>query len=457
MVKNLNSEPLRPFSLFGRPGFKEPNLAWLEVGSFKSIDEPQRISFCPLTVLAGANSSGKSSMLQALLLLKQTLDVSYDPGAMLLDGANTRVSRASDLVYGASRAGLGGSRFTISLGLEGDSSAKFVFNTGSQKPVEVVEMKVSDRGAAPNSVSLTPHTKETALRGLLDARELEWIGEQFESTKLSVGADRFFLNLHVVPSDERSFVFRLPAVVQEPLEAALTKILHLPGLRGNPERNYPRTAFRSTFPGQFQEYVASIIASWQENRRTELGWVAGHLETLGLTWKVVANEVDDTKVELRVGRLPHARQGGAHDLVNIADVGLGVSQVLPVLVALRLANPGQLILIEQPEIHLHPRAQSLLASPIVEAAMRGVRVVVETHSALLLRGIQTKIAKGELDPNHTVFHWFERDPSSGATTVRSVTPDHFGAIGDWPIDFDETALMSDSAYLDAVEQRALFG
>ena len=81
-------------------------------------------------------------------------------------------------------------------------------------------------------------------------------------------------------------------------------------------------------------------------------------------------------------------------MVSIADVGFGVSQVLPVLVALIVAEPGRLVYLEQPELHLHPRAQVALAQVLAAAAKRGVRVVAETHSSLLLLAVQTLVAEG---------------------------------------------------------------
>src|ERR1044072_2309147 len=75
-----------------RPQAAEPELAIAEitVGGFKSISREQTIEIRPLTILAGANSSGKSSMMQPLLLLKQTLEESYDPGTLLLYGPNVK-------------------------------------------------------------------------------------------------------------------------------------------------------------------------------------------------------------------------------------------------------------------------------------------------------------------------------------------------------------------------------
>jgi predicted ATPase len=141
-------------------------------------------------------------------------------------------------------------------------------------------------------------------------------------------------------------------------------------------------------------------------------------------------------------------------MVNITDVGFGVSQILPALVALEVAVPGQLVHLEQPEIHLHPKAQRSLAKLLADAAIKEKRLVVETHSSILIRGIQTLVAKGELDPQLVKLHWFTRDEETGATRVTSADLDENGAFGsDWPEDFDNTYLESERDYLDAVEAR----
>jgi predicted ATPase len=206
------------------------------------------------------------------------------------------------------------------------------------------------------------------------------------------------------------------------------------------------------YPGVFNDYTAGIIAAWQNRKQNEMiAKLRTDLEFLGLTWKVEARQLDDTSVELLVGRLPHAQQGGARDLVNIADVGFGVSQTLPVVVALLVAAPGQLVYLEQPEIHLHPRAQAAFAKLLRAAVVRGVKVVVETHSALLIRAIQTLVANGNLKNDDVALHWFSRDMIRGWTVVTSATLDRFGSFGDWPEDFDEVTLKADHEYLTAAE------
>jgi predicted ATPase len=231
-------------------------------------------------------------------------------------------------------------------------------------------------------------------------------------------------------------------------------LIHVPGLRGNPERTYSKTsAVGPSFPGTFHDYAASVISNWQASDKAALEQLGAWLEALGLTWKVDARSVDDTRVELRVGRLLRSRRGGAHDMVNVADAGFGLSQVLPVLVALLAARPGQLVYLEQPEIHLHPRAQRRLAGVLAAAAQRGARLVVETHSALLLREIQTLVAKGHLAPDLVKLHWFKRNPEDGVTAMSTADLDQNGAFGDWPEDFDEVHLGAEKDYLDAVEEK----
>jgi predicted ATPase len=232
-------------------------------------------------------------------------------------------------------------------------------------------------------------------------------------------------------------------------------IIHVPGLRGNPERTYTKTtSVGPNFPGTFENYVASVVSQWQSGDNRLLGRLGEWLEELGLTWKVDARSVDDTRVEMRVGRLLHGRRGGAYDMVNIADVGFGVSQILPVLVALLAARPGQLVYLEQPEIHLHPLAQRRLAAILASAAKTRVRVVLETHSALLLREIQTLVAKAEIAPDLVKLHWFKRNPADGITELFTADLDQNGAYGEWPEDFDEIHLASEKDYLDAVEGKA---
>lgn len=431
-------------------------LTRVTVRGYKAIADECSVEIRPLTLLAGANSSGKSSIMQPLLLLKQTLEASYDPGPLLLHGPNVRFTSADQLL---SRRGVRSrvDEFAAGMEVDGESRLTLFFEKQNKKGLDLREMTFEDGAETIRArPSMTQDEILAAVRNLEDFRASL---AKFEKLALewSVLRIRCFLGFGLKPAGSAAEPHILPYFTpSEEFAYQLRRIIHLPGLRGNPERTYQTTAVGSVFPGTFENYVASVVSHWQaasDGRIEELGRA---LEALGLTWKVDARQVDDTQVELRVGRLPHAVRGGAHDLVNIADVGFGVSQTLPVLVALLAAEPGQLIHLEQPEIHLHPRAQAALARVLADAAKRGVKVVAETHSAVLLLAVQTLVAEGHLDPGLVKLHWFTRR-EDGVTQVASADLDDAGAFGDWPEDFGQVILQAEDQYLDAVEARRRAG
>lgn len=196
-----------------------------------------------------------------------------------------------------------------------------------------------------------------------------------------------------------------------------------------------------------------MIVEWdKENDQKKLRGLNQDLVNMGLTGGVWPHQPYETRIELQVSRLPQVPPRKPEDRVNIADVGFGVSQILPVLVALHAAQPGQLVFLEEPETHLHPRAQTALAEILGAAAERGVQVVLETHSSLLLLAVQTLVAEGKVSASKVKLHWFLRN-RDGRTTIRSADLDETGAFGEWPEDFDEVSLRAQSRYLDAAESR----
>lgn len=98
-----------------------------------------------------------------------------------------------------------------------------------------------------------------------------------------------------------------------------------------------------------------------------------------------------------------------------------------------------------------------MATLLANSARRGVRVVVETHSSLLLLGLQSLVADNKFDASDIKLHWFLRDELSGETAVRSADVDEAGRFGDWPEDFADVALEAESRYLDAAETRLANG
>ena len=424
----------------------------ITVKGFKSIAEEREIDIRPLTILAGANSSGKSSIIKPLFMLKQTLEAPYDPGPLLIDGPNVQFTLAEQFLS-KSINGKKTDRFQVQIDIhEFDFcySVSTTFRKG-QSGIEIVKMMIdiknlTDPKSSPRPISIYPGMHPEELKLMV---EQGWIFEGSDVVKHL----RCFLDFESQTQDgDRPVGPVTNSVVTNirmSVEYQILQSIHLPGLRGNPERTYKPTSTGPWYFGTFEYYVATLIHEWQEKQDERLRTVSDALHTLGLTGKIGTEKIGDTRIELQVGRLPHNRNDET-DMVNIADVGFGVSQVLPVLVALIAAEPGQLVYLEQPELHLHPRAQVALAQVLADAAKRGVRVVAETHSSLLLLAVQTLVAEGYLSPELVKLHWFTRN-KNGITEVDSVDLDEAGTYGEWPVDFDDVNLNVQSRFLDAVD------
>jgi predicted ATPase len=440
----------------------------LTVGGYKSIADPLELTLKPLTIIAGANSSGKSSFLQPFLLLKQTIDASFDAGPLLLHGPNVRLTKWEQAINRGKNRTRARLNLEIGLMIE-DKGFHNRYAWDSAKGIRLVE--TTYRGT-PQTTAETPfggtpaatynrNMNSAAIEATFDKTLRDFTRAFYSRTKTKqdvlfvIEERRGFLEpeLRIRRGSSGPQVLSIATLTDgysTKFVEFISSIMHVPGLRGNPERSYLSSSVGGTFPGTMDQYVASMIDTWQRGstaQKAKLHSVADDLEQLGLTWKVAAQRIDDIQIELLVGRLPHAQQGGAQDLVNIADVGFGVSQTLPVVVALHAARPQQIVYIEQPEIHLHPRAQGAIAQSMVAAARRGVFVVAETHSSLIIRAAQTAIARGDIDESLVAFNWFSRDEKTGFTKIDSADLDAQGRFGDWPIDFDEVVEQADWDYL----------
>ena len=414
----------------------------IAVSGFKSLAEECAIDIRPLTILAGANSSGKSSIMQPLLMLKQTLEAPYDPGPLLIDGPNVQFTSAEQFLsklIGEKRA----ERFQIQIQTHKSNVSNAVRTTfrKGKNGIEIVEMTKENLGS-DQALS----TKPLTLYPEMSSEEIKSLGNQ----------DSAFKNFDIVKRSRCFLYFGSQYSsgfyeVTYGLGAYIFNTIHLPGLRSNPEPTYKPASTGPPYPGTFENYVASIIHEWQETGDERLKTLADALYALGLTGQVGTKKIGDTRIELQVGRLSEDRTNEA-DMVSIADVGFGVSQVLPVLVALIVAKPGQLVYLEQPELHLHPRAQVALAQELAAAAKRGIRVVAETHSSLLLLAVQTLVAEGSLPSELVKLHWFTRG-ENGATKIDTADLDETGAYGNWPEDFDDVDLKAQSRYIKAAQSR----
>ena len=232
----------------------------VSVCGYKSIARPTSIEIRPLTVLCGANSSGKSSIMQPLLLLKQTLDASFDPGPLLLDGPNIKFAFAEQLF---SRVGSAeqADRLHIEIAIQPATVLAIRFRKNGGKELAIEWMRYTEPG---EDVSLRPGMTHAEITKILppylkdfartvsdrDKGKVEWRIQRrrcFLAARLQTKGGR--------EAHPNSYLVEPTGEVQHHIRG----IIHLPGLRGNPRRSYPVTALGPAFPGTFETYTASLV------------------------------------------------------------------------------------------------------------------------------------------------------------------------------------------------------
>lgn len=118
------------------------------------------------------------------------------------------------------------------------------------------------------------------------------------------------------------------------------------------------------------------------------------------------------------------------------NVGFGITYVLPVVVALVSAKPGDIVLLENPEAHIHPKGQRILGELLASAGAGGVQIIVETHSDHILNGIRVAAKKGKLQPEKTGMFYFYKDiKDSYKHKVTCPVLDKNGRLNQWPEGF----------------------
>ncbi len=145
---------------------------------------------------------------------------------------------------------------------------------------------------------------------------------------------------------------------------------------------------------------------------------------------------------------------GLEKAVPLRAVGVGVSQVLPVIVQCLVAGPGALVILEQPELHLHPAAQQRLADFLIACTNWGQRILVETHSEYLVLRLRRRIAMDDSDElrQQVAILFAERD-EQGDTTYREVAMNEVGGVIDWPDGFFDQGQNEAHELLIAAAQR----
>ena len=448
-------------------------LKQLQIQNFKGWKDTGTINMAPITLFFGVNSSGKSSIGQFLMILKQTIESPDRKAVFFPGGINSAVQLGSyqEMVYQRN--------------LENRIKFKYEWNLSPQ-------LKFKD---ALSGTNYTANQIEfRAMVGLEDAssrricvEELKYMLSRDSEMLLSIGMERTVGKKHQYRVEVEKYPLkRNPGRVWHPgapvrfygfpdevvayhqnaefvqnlnlqNEILFKSLFYLGPLRTKTDRLYSWSGITPASVGYSGENtVAAILAS--HGRKISFGYkkankpleriVAESLKRMGLIEEFKVSAISKQRQDYEV----KLRTKGSKDWVDLPDVGFGISQVLPVLVQCFYAPSGSIILMEQPEIHLHPSAQSALADVMIDVINsrengkdRNIQLIIETHSEHFLRRMQRRIAENAV-PQEKVSAYFA-DITKTPATLEPLQIDIFGNIQNWPDKFfgDEMGDITEQA------------
>ncbi len=431
--------------------------------NFKSWRDTGQVTLAPLTGLFGSNSSGKTSLIQLILLLKQTVE-SSDRRLVLQ---------------------LGDDRSLVDFGTFQDVIYQHDLNRALEWEVE---------WELPSPLNIARWDEEIQDRSF-DVKELRFSAQVFwksgrngssnagriavrkMSYTLDLGEFEAELGMEMKDADEFQLISRpelkrnrgRPPRVSAPMKcygfpdevranyqnaSFLSdivlefenlfgkRVFYLGPLREYPKRQYVWAGAKPTDVGRKGEgVVEAILASREAGNSYSFGRGRKRklLEEVLAHWLKEMNLIESFAVRpvkegSKLYQVWVSRHPGTSEVL-ITDVGFGVSQVLPVITLLYYVPEGSVVILEQPEIHLHPSVQAGLADVIIDAVRhRKVQVILESHSEHLLRRLQRRIAEEVLEEKQVSLYFCRSNPD-GSSSLQRLETDMFGQIHNWPEDF----------------------
>ncbi|MGB2712118.1 MAG: AAA family ATPase [Conexibacter sp.] len=473
----------------------------LEIENLKSLGGRHSVEMAPITLIYGPNSSGKSSLLQALAVLKQTLE----PRAARLDIERQPLNLRGELVdlgsFGAAvhrhelkrplRLGVqfaaGPARPNVRPRMHADSSGYVKLGFRLDGKSHTVKQADVTLGIDTHRVRYVPSKAPAPAHELFSTAEgffrvaseangralLELVRHDFPG--VPGGADEHvksvqsFLSFDPRPTflgrgcfpvapwlrtwgldarapqtargaDGAVLGTRISDVVYGPA-AALTDLLsqlaYLGPLRAAPTRFQARSGAQYSSVGARGEHTPLFLLQLPDL----IGPVNAWLERLEIRYRLEVSPVEADTIGAEIGDLVVTRLVDTHTGIAVTpqDVGFGISQLLPVVVQV-LAERGRTICIEQPEIHIHPRLQAMLADLFIEAAEHHAnQLVIETHSEHLmlrfLRRMSEARGSGWLSPDKLCVLYVDQDAEGVSTPQRLRLDAHGEFLDEWPNGF----------------------
>ena len=360
-------------------------LTQLDLRHFKCF-ELLHLPLRSLTLLSGTNASGKSSVLQALVLLHQTMREHEWSLRLMLNGESVQLGTVSDIVdkvYG---------RRECEIGLvDGETSYQWIF-TG-----ERIEMSMAVKRVVANGVSIDGPSQ---LRYLLSPETTSSLAERLKNLTYLTAERMGPREMYTMEDPQITpvvgpFGEDVASVLYAKRDEQVCEALTLPDASSKNLLQQVEAMMRTFFPGCRLEMQPVPYAN---------------AVTLGLRTS------DDT------------------DFHRPVHAGFGITQVLPIVIAALASNPEDLLLIENPEVHLHPAAQVQMGQFLAKVAHSGIQVILETHSDHILNGVRRAVKEGILSADKVAIHFFRPRSDNGSQVVSPVL-DSTGNIDAWPDGF----------------------
>ncbi len=435
----------------------------LEVKNFKGWKK-LNISTKSLCGLFGTNSSGKTSIIQSLLMMKQTAESTDRAQILHLGDLSTFVDLGtySDVIFNHA--------------IENPLNISIAWKT--EKPVVINDpTSITKKNLvlfSGQDIKFSVEIKESSSKRLFVEKfayefddsifSMERTGKRdryeyrltHNNIENSVSKFKFIRSLgrkwslpHPIKfygfPDQVNAYFQNTSFLSELqllFEKQLGKIFYLGPLREDPQRQY--TWGGTTSPqdmGRRGEQVIDAMLSSKvrgvkisrgtgKKRFTVEEYVAFWLKELKLIDSFRVAEIAPGSGLYRV----LVKRNSSSSEVLIPDVGFGVSQILPVITLCYYAPEGSTLLIEQPEIHLHPKVQAGLADVFIDAIKnRRLQIIVESHSEYFIKRLQRRIAEGKFSNQDSSLFFCDHEVDQ--SVIEELKIDEFGSISNWPKDF----------------------
>jgi len=409
--------------------------------NFKSWKESPEVRLAPLTGFFGTNSSGKSSLLQMLLLLKQNVGYSSRPIIFFGDESSfVNLGNFSEVIHGHNEE--------EQLELEVGCKLKEPFK------MRIYGKKANgQRGDVPiliNDFTFNTVIHERGMDLLIDRfcysfesceiPEVKWERGILRHTNLlgeSYSQSIAAMNCYGGPHQGQGH--NLLRTLSFAFEKLFSEAYYLGPTRVDPQRRYSwngghpqhvRQWGNQTVDALLSARVRKLKTLHQEEEVPIEDRVSHWLQEMELahSFSLDWTSQGSTEYEVRIQK----SSGSAS--VTLVDMGYGLAQFLPVLVLCYYAPEGSTVILEQPGIHLHPKVQSQLADLLIEViTKRNLQILVESHSEHLLNRLQRRIAEEKINVDKTALYFCRND--EGVSTIEKLKMDEFGNIANWPENF----------------------